>query len=248
MDPHVVVVSGGGSGIGRAVALQQAAAGRRVLVVGRRPDALAGTAALAEDGRVETVAADLSTPGGAAAVATAVGGRTVGGLVAAAGAQGAFNQPGPTLAEVDSAWTEALRSNLFSALLLVEALTPRLADTIGRVVLVGSTAGLTGAGGGYAAAKAALHSYGRTLARSLGPRGITANVVAPGLVLDTGFFDTVDGPPAEPALARSAARTLVGRLGAPADVAACVGWLLSPEAGWTTGQVISPNGGVVLVR
>lgn len=82
----------------------------------------------------------------------------------------------------------------------------------------------------------------------MGPRGITANVVAPGFVTDTGFFETVEVQPDAQTLTRSAGRTLVGRLGSPADVAGCVDWLLSPGAGWTTGQVISPNGGVVLVR
>ena len=248
MSERVVVVSGGGSGIGRAVALAQAAQGRTVVVTGRRPEPLARTAALACAGSVETVRADLSTADGATAVSAAVGDRVIVGLVAAAGAQGADTGPSPTVADVDEAWTAALRLNLFTAVLLVEALTARLADGDGRVVLIGSTAGLNGAGGPYAAAKAALHSYGRTLARSLGTRGITANVVAPGFVTDTDFFDPVGGLPDKETLARSAARTLVGRLGTPDDVAGCVTWLLSPEAGWTTGQVISPNGGVVLVR
>ena len=248
MSERIVVVSGGGSGIGRAVAVAQASQGQTVLVTGRRRDALAETAALATSGAIEVVAADLSTPDGVSAVVDAVGDRDVIGLVASAGAQGTFNTPGPTLPEIDAAWSEALRLNLFSAVLLVEALTPALADRDGRVVLVGSTAGLNGAGGAYAAAKAALHSYGRTIARSLGKRGITANVVAPGFVTDTDFFDPIGGLPDAETLARSAARTLVGRLGTPADVAGCINWLLSPDAGWTTGQVISPNGGVVLVR
>lgn len=246
LDDELVVVSGGGSGLGRAIALSQSAAGRRVLVVGRRSVPLAETVALAE-GPVEAVTADLSSPAGARAVRDAVGGRSVLGLVAAAGAQGAFNTPGPQLEDVDASWEQAMRANFFSALLLVEVLTPLLLDGAARIVLIGSTAALTG-GGPYATAKAALHAYGRTLARALGPRGITANVVAPGFLTGTEFFQTVDAEPDEHALARSAARTLVGRLGTPIDVVGCVDWLLSPGSGWTTGQVISPNGGVVLLR
>lgn len=79
----LVVISGGGSGMGRAIALSQAAAGRDVLVAGRRAEPLAQTAALAGGAHLETVPADLATPAGARAVRAAVGDRPVVGIVAA---------------------------------------------------------------------------------------------------------------------------------------------------------------------
>ncbi|MEJ2890512.1 SDR family oxidoreductase [Actinomycetospora aeridis] len=107
--------------------------------------------------------------------------------------------------------------------------------------------GLAGrAGGPYATAKAALNGYGCELADRLRPRGITANAVAPGFITDTEFFDNGflgESFDASSAAARSAAATKVGRVGSAAEIAAAVGWLLGADAGFPTGQVISPNGG-----
>jgi 3-oxoacyl-[acyl-carrier protein] reductase len=250
-ENHVTVVSGGGSGMGRDTALRLADAGETVLVVGRRDSALRETAKLATSpDRIEVVAADLTTAAGAASVVTAVAGRPVHGIVAAAGGQGAFYHSGSdtVLSDVEQRWTAALRLNFYSSLLLVEGLLPLLADRRGRVVLIGSTAALDGDGGPYVAAKAALHGYGLDLARRLGPRGVTVNVVAPGFVGDTGFFEAAGFGSSEPLRDQLAAHTLVGRVGTPSDVSECVRWLLSESAGWVTGQVISPNGGTVLVH
>jgi len=93
--------------------------------------------------------------------------------------------------------------------------------------------------------KAALHAWVYDLARELGPQGGTANVVAPGFVPDTGFWS---GRLSAGSRQERAAQTLVGREGTPGEVAALIGWLLGPDAGWMTGQVLSPNGGVVLGR
>jgi 3-oxoacyl-[acyl-carrier protein] reductase len=99
--------------------------------------------------------------------------------------------------------------------------------------------------GSYAAAKAAMHGWALGLARQLGKDGITVNVLAPGYVQDTDIFhgqDTTDF------VATKVADTLVGRAGTPADVAAAIRYIASPDAGYLTGQIIGLNGGAVLGR
>jgi 3-oxoacyl-[acyl-carrier protein] reductase len=247
-EVDMTVVSGGGTGIGRAVALRVAALGTPVLVVGRRPKPLDETAGLSREHTIEPVVADVSTTKGALTVVDALRGRRVVGVVAAAGGQGDFKNPGPSLPEVERAWDDALRKNLFSALLLVEALVPHLRDQLGRVVLIRSTSSVDGRGGPYATAKAAVNGYGRELAHRLGGRGITVNTVAPGFVADTEFYEAGGYDLNERMVNAAAAATLVKRVGTRDEVAGCVCWLLSPDGGWTTGQVISPNGGTVFTR
>jgi 3-oxoacyl-[acyl-carrier protein] reductase len=135
-------------------------------------------------------------------------------------------------------WLADYESNVISAVLVTTALTPRLADQA-RIVTTGSIAARLG-GGGYGAAKAAVEAWTADLTRSLGPRGITANVVAPGYVEDTEFFGDTMTDTRRSALI---GRTANGRAGTPADVAAGVGFLTSPEAGHVTGQVVPVNGG-----
>jgi 3-oxoacyl-[acyl-carrier protein] reductase len=245
----LTVLTGGGSGMGRDIALDQAALGHDVLVIGRRPDPLEETRALSSDpARVSMVVADASTPEGVAAVVAAVQDRPVRAIVAAAGGQGDFKTPGTDLREVDAAWTDALRKNLFSAVLPIEALLPLVLDGAGRIVLIGSSAGLNGQGGPYAAAKAALAGYGRDLAMRAGRRGITVNTLAPGFVASTDFFEAGGYGDSSPMISSAASATLVGRVGQPRDITACTRWLLSTDGGWITGQTIAVNGGTDMVR
>jgi 3-oxoacyl-[acyl-carrier protein] reductase len=100
-------------------------------------------------------------------------------------------------------------------------------------------------GGPYGAMKAALHAWVFDLARELGTRQGKANVIAPGFVPDTGFWE---GRLTDELVAQRSGQTLVGRPGTPDEVASFVGWLLGADGGWVTGQVLSPNGGSVLGR
>lgn len=245
----IVVVIGGGTGMGRDITRDQVALGQAVLIVGRRPEPLEETrrSSSAPD-LITTIVADASTAAGAAVIADAVGNRPVRGIVAAAGGQGSFIQPGQTPEDIDQAWSTALRVNLFTAVLPVEALLPKMLDTLGRIVLIGSTAGIDGAGGPYATAKAALAGYGREVAGRVGARGITTNTLAPGFVADTEFFEAGGFGDSTPMIDTAAARTLVGRVGRTRDVTASVRWLLSEDAGWVTGQVIAVDGGTVMVQ
>ncbi|MFD8811397.1 SDR family NAD(P)-dependent oxidoreductase, partial [Streptomyces sp. NPDC059627] len=138
-------------------------------------------------------------------------------------------------------WTGNFRQNTLSSVLLTEALKDRLADPGGRVLFISSIAAFRGSGSGsYAASKAALHPYAHDLARELGPRGVTVNVIAPGYIEDTDFFG---GPVAQARREQLVAETSTGRAGIPGDVAATLHWLASPAAGHITSQIIQVNGG-----
>ncbi|MDT0569702.1 SDR family oxidoreductase [Streptomyces sp. DSM 3412] len=237
-----VVISGGGTGIGRAAAEVFAAGGDRVLLVGRRGEVLekAGVPGAL------TYAADLSdaeSVRGLAAFVTAEFG-TVDVLIHSAGGNGGLEPAvdgGDPLDAVAHAWGVNFRLNTLTAVLLTEALRERLASPGGRVLFLSSIAAYRGSGSGaYAASKAALHPYAFDLAREFGPRGITVNVVAPGYVADTEFFG---GPVEETRRARLVAETSMGRAGTPADVADTLHWLASPGAGHVTAQIVQVNGG-----
>lgn len=247
MSPEqTIVVSGAGSGIGRALTQRLVADGGQVTAVGRRPEPLQQLAD--ELGKaVRPVAADVGTEAGAAAVAAdlAAAGQACAGLVAAAGGLTPDQPAASPLEQARRTWQASFESNVLTAVLLTEALWSSLLEG-GRIVLVSSVAALRGSGGGpYGAMKAALHAWAYDLARELGPGGGTANVVAPGFVPDTGFWAGRLTPESR---RERGAQTLVGREGTPAEVASLIAWLLGPDGGWVTGQVLSPNGGVVLGR
>ncbi|WP_432745743.1 SDR family oxidoreductase [Streptomyces sp. JH002] len=240
---RTVVISGGGTGIGLATAEAFARGGDTPVLIGRRADVLE-RAAERIDGAVP-VPADLTDPHQVARAAAVIGERfgTVDVLIHNAGGL-APAPPGdgsdPLVAAAHE-WTESFRINTLTAVLLTEALRDRLASPGGRVLFLSSIAALRGSGaGGYGGSKAALHPYAFDLARRFGPRGITVNVVAPGLVDDTEFFG--GGMSQERRRAR-VAETLNGRAGEPGDVAQTLLWLASHAAGHITAQVIQVNGG-----
>ncbi|MFI5040423.1 MAG: SDR family NAD(P)-dependent oxidoreductase [Acidimicrobiales bacterium] len=247
MVDRLVVVSGGGTGIGRAVARRLAGEGDQVLVVGRRAAVVEQAAAQinAEVGaeRVRSLAADVSDPKGVAVVAAIVDrelGGVVDGLVNNAGG-GAL--PGSTLDEVASAWQEAFTKNVLSAVLLTTALGPTLRRPGGRVILISSMATRSGGGGGpYVAMKAALNGWVLALTAELAPDGITANVVLPGYTPDTELFGSGLPPAIHDAIVT---RVALGRAGTPADVAGVVRFLLSGDASFVTSQLIEVSGGVL---
>ncbi|MEU6475705.1 SDR family oxidoreductase [Streptomyces sp. NPDC047017] len=237
-----VVISGGGTGIGLATAQVFAAGGDRVLLLGRREDVLRK----AEVPGALTFAADVGDVDGVRAVARFVAEEmgAVDVLVHSAGGSGQLEpqvERDDPLDLVADNWTVNFRINTLTAVLLTEALKDRLAEPGGRVLFLSSIAAHRGSGtGAYAASKAALHPYAHDLARQLGHRGITVNVVAPGYIEDTDFFgDAMD----EERRARLVAETSVGRAGTPGDVAATLHWLASPAAGHLTSQIIQVNGG-----
>lgn len=235
--PRTVVVTGGGTGLGRATAAACAAAGDDVLIVGRRGEVL--RTAAAELG-VRSHVADLTDPAQVAGLAAAVGG-PLDLLVNNAGATAAG--PGADLEAEAERWRSCFAVNVLTAVLTTTALAPLLRRPGGRIVTVSSIAAADGGGEAYGAAKAALISWNRALAARLGPDGITANVVAPGYVPGTEFFG--DGLPADRHQVL-VDRTLLGRAGRPGDVAAAILAFAGPAGEWTTGQALHVNGGAHL--
>lgn len=241
---RTVVISGGGTGIGRAAAEWFASAGDTVWIVGRRERVLAEVAE-AVGPSIRWIVADLSTADGAEAVRAALGDSPVDVVVAAAGGTAAAM---PTeLADIAREWNADLQQNLMSAVLLVEALRGSLARPGGRIIGLGSIGAQLGSGygGSYGAAKAAMHAWIYWLAQDLGADGITANLVLPGYIPDTEFFGDRQSPDFDAVRVK---RSVLGRAGSSAEVAAAIGFLASPDAGYITGQLLGVNGGMVFGR
>jgi 3-oxoacyl-[acyl-carrier protein] reductase len=229
-----VIVTGGGTGIGREIAATFARAGDQVVITGRRPGPLAEAAA--ELGaNVRPVSFDASDP---AQVETALADlpEIVDVLVNNAGGNTSIGAPEPA-----SAWRANIDSNVLTAVLMTEAVRGRLAPG-GAVVHLSSIAAHRSGAGSYAAAKAAIEAWNLTLSRELGEARITANVVAPGFIEGTEFFRAGMSDARRTAII---AQTATGRAGTAADIAAAVYFLASPAASHITGQILHVNGGAL---
>ena len=230
------VVTGGGTGIGLAVARRLLAGGDEVTIVGRRREVLGQASA----GSMRVEVADLQEPDQVQALADRLGAVDV--LVLNAG--GTATRRGEGLASTAAMWTEDFRLNVLATVLLAEAVLPNLTRPGGRIVAMSSVAALRGAGS-YGAAKAAVSSWVTGTAGAVAADGITVNAVAPGFVPDTEFWE---GRLTDELVAGRLARIPAGRPGTVDEVAEAVAYLASPLAGWTTGQVLAVHGGSVLAR
>ena len=246
MAGRTAVVSGGASGIGRAVAHALARGGDDVAVLDvNAAGADAVAAELRALGRAAIgLAGDVPRPDAVTAAAGAVGASLgpVHVLVNSHGIAGCGTLP--SLAEAE--WMRMIDVHLNGTFRTCTAFVgDMLAAGWGRIVNVSSVGGLRGGPMlvHYAAAKAGVVGFTKALAIDLGPKGITVNAIAPGLV-DTpmlaasGLSDAVR--------AAAIAQMPIRRLGTPDDVAAACAFLVSDGASWFTGQVLSPNGGGAL--
>lgn len=243
----VALITGGGTGIGAAVAQRFVADGGRVVLMGRRR------------GHLEEVAAPI---GGAVAVGDAGNGDDVQAaidlarsrfgrldvLVANAGGHGL----GDALATDDAAWAQALHSNLTTAFVSVRECLPALTETRGNVVVVSSIAGLFAGPGvvGYVTSKHALIGLTRSIARDYGPRGVRINALCPGWVRTPMADEQMEVVrekhglrTADEAYALVTKHVPLRRAAEPSEVASVACFLASADAAMMSGSVVVVDGG-----
>ena len=241
---RTVVVTGGATGIGKAVAASFARDGDHVVIVGRREDALRRTAEELGPG-ASWQRADVSDREQVMAAVDSIV-REHGTIHVLVNNAGISNRPVSVTTPLDEAerlWDELSRINVKGVLLMTLACAPHLARPGGRVILISSGAVHTGGVFpglmAYAASKAALHGMMNSLARELGPDGITVNTITPGVIVNTEMTAGVR----ESDHARLAAATVTKRVGYPEDIAAAVRYLASPAASFVSTQVLQVDGG-----
>jgi 3-oxoacyl-[acyl-carrier protein] reductase len=234
LEGKVALVTGGSKGIGRAIALELGAAGASV-VVGYRTGRDEAVAVAATVGG-KAIAADVSDAASAAALVEAAGDLDI--LVNNAG----LTRDGLIARMSDDDWDTVIQTNLSSVFYTCRAVArPMMKRRGGAIVNVSSIVGVHGNPGqtNYAASKAGIIGFTKSLARELGSRNVRANVVAPGYV-KTQLTDVLP----EEATTAMLAATPLGRLGEPGDVAGAVRYLCSDAAAFVTGAVLLVDGGL----
>jgi NAD(P)-dependent dehydrogenase (short-subunit alcohol dehydrogenase family) len=242
LEGRTALVTGASRGIGLAIARSLVARGARVVVTGRKPDALAeAVTALGGPGVAVGVAGNAGdAEHRAEAVRTAVD--TFGSLEVLVGNVGINPVYGPLVDLPLDGFRKILDTNVVGTLGLVqEAWRAWMAEHGGSVLVVASVAGLKASPmiGGYGVSKAALVNLVTQLAVELGPR-VRVNAVAPAVVRTRFAGALYEGREAE-----AAAQYPVGRLGEPEDVGEAAAYLLGDGAGWVTGQTLVLDGGAL---
>jgi 3-oxoacyl-[acyl-carrier protein] reductase len=241
---RVALVTGASRGIGRAIATRLAADGRHVVLAARTESSLTELKSEIESagGKASILALDVADPAavqdGIDTIVNDLGRLDI--LVNNAG----ITKDNLILRMTDDEFIQVMRVNLTAAFVACRAAArPMMRNKFGRIVNIGSTSGVVGNSGqaNYAAAKAGVIGLTKTIARELGGKGITANVIAPGFI-QTDMTANLPQEVTDGVLKAMAVR----RLGIPEDIAAAVSYASSDEAGYLTGQTICVDGGLTM--
>ncbi len=243
LSGHRALVTGASGGIGAAIARALHGAGAAVALSGTREAPLEALAAELGE-RAAVVPCNLAD---AEAVEGLVGraAEALGGAVDILVNNAGITRDGLLMRMKDEDWQAVLDVNLTAAMRLSRAaLRGMMKARWGRIVSVTSVVGATGNPGqtNYAAAKAGLTGFSKSLAAEVAARGITVNCVAPGFIA-TAMTDKLNEQQRE----RILAQIPTGRMGAPEEVAAAVLYLASPEAAYVTGTTLHVNGGMAMI-
>lgn len=240
---RVAIVTGASRGIGRAIALRLASTGVRVVCVARGENA-AETAAMIQalGQQAEAHGVDVTDADAVERLVADVLARhgRIDVLVSNAG----ITRDQLMLRMKRADWDAVLATNLTASFTWCQAvLKPMVRQRAGRIIAISSVVGQMGNAGqaNYAASKAGLIGFCKSLAREVASRQVTVNVVAPGLV-ETDMTRAIT----ETAKADWAGQIPLGRMGTPEDIAAAVGFLASDDASYITGQVLAVNGGMYM--
>ncbi len=242
---RVALVTGGSRGIGRAVALRLASDGHSVAVNYAVNKAAADEVveAITAKGRAAiAVRADVGDADAVTAMFETVEGHL--GKVEVLVNNAGVTRDGLLLRMGPEAWDQVIETNLRSVYLCSRAaMRGMLRSRWGRIISVSSISGISGNPGqaNYAASKAGIIGFSKSIAREVGSRNITVNVVAPGFI-ETDMTEELGTEIAK----EVAGRVAVGRLGRPEEVAAAVGYLASDDAAYVTGQTLVVDGGLAL--
>lgn len=234
-DSGVVMVMGASGAIGLEISRELQQAGWSVAAFDRRPSAAGGDVdvRICEGTDIEAVRD----------VTDAVE-RELGPITALVNVSGRF-EISPFVETEPKHWQEMLDANLLTALTSCRVVGERMASRgLGSIVNIASTAGEYGSirpSAAYAAAKGGVIAFSKSLARELAAVRVRVNVVSPGPI-DTEMLQATSSA----AHTEAVSRTLLGRLGTPADIAGAVAFLLSEQATWITGEVLRVNGGSLL--